>query len=164
MHYSPSHKFQWSKRFIFECVCSDMVKLFLFPQWERSVRSIGSVSGLNICHLESIFAFWINYLKLYKYCKFWTKVTSCSCTVRWWMIVFCHEFCLNSNSSFESLLTCFSVYVYVCVFGTGRHILYVFIWCARMHALSLYNVIMVSACTLGLSKPLQNRQSNLVGC
>lgn len=33
-----------------------------------------------------------------------------------------------------------------------------------VHALSLYNVIRVSACTLGLSKPLRNRQSNLVGC
>lgn len=65
-------------------------------------------------------------------------------------------------SSFESLAyqLCESVSVWLDV----RAGTYVFICCACMHALSLYNVIMVSACTLGLSKPLRNRQSNLVGC
>lgn len=52
-----------------------------------------------------------------------------------------------------------SVCVCVC-----RHIQYGFIWCACMHALNQYNEIIVSACATGLSKPLRNRESNLVGC
>lgn len=35
---------------------------------------------------------------------------------------------------------------------------------ACMHALNQYNEIIVSACATGLSKPLRNRESNLVGC